>query len=242
MQAVSRTFTQDIHRPSSILLPRRALVRTAVVVVSLMAILAAIADGLLLAVDEPIANAIRRYEGYEAAFRWIGKAGSSRSGFLLAVIAAVPLYRRCRTFGHLLPLAVIAGVIADVVLKLLIDRPRPDEPLTGTALGSFPSGHVIHAVVFLGLLPLAIYLLTGRRWLWLTASVVAVVGVLGVGASRIYLAAHWPSDVFAGIVVGAAVLLALDQYLVRFPCDGCRLHPASRRSPTSPSGVRRNSG
>jgi membrane-associated phospholipid phosphatase len=225
MHVASRTFTEDIHRPSSILLPRRALVRVTLAVVAILAILAAVADGLLLAMDEPIANTLRRFEGYETAFRWIGKAGSSRSGFVVALIAAVPIYRHCRAFGRVLPLAVIAGVAVDVILKLLIDRPRPADSLTGTALGSFPSGHVIHAVVFLGLLPLAVYLLTGSRWLWWVSSVLAVMGVLGVAASRVYLGAHWPSDVFAGMVVGGAVLMALDQYLVRAPCDGCRLHP-----------------
>lgn len=213
-----------------------------VVAVAVLAILAAVAERFLLTVDEPVAQTLRRYEGLETSFRWITQAGSARSGFILAVVAAVPLARRCRAFGRVLPLAILAGVAADVILKLLIDRPRPAEPLTGTALGSFPSGHVIHAVVFLGMIPPAVYLLTGSRWLWWSAGILAAVCVLGVAASRVYLGAHWPSDVFAGAVVGVSVLMALDQYLARAPCDGCRLHPPPGDLRDLPSGVRRSSG
>ena len=70
---------------------------------------------------------------------------------------------------------------------------------------SFPSGHVMHYVVFLG--TLAFVLSTSvkpgvNRWL-IQGAVLAVLMVIGL--SRVYLGVHWPSDVLGGYAVGAVV-------------------------------------
>jgi len=63
---------------------------------------------------------------------------------------------------------------------------------------SFPSGHTIQAVIALGMLPPVVYALTGRRAVALITTAFTAIGVIGVGISRIVLAAHWPSDVVGG--------------------------------------------
>lgn len=74
---------------------------------------------------------------------------------------------------------------------------------------SFPSGHVANNVV------IAIYcLLFFRRWGWLYFIVAAL-----VGCSRIYLGAHWPSDVLVTTLMAAAetlLMVALLEWLWRW--------------------------
>ena len=96
-------------------------------------------------------------------------------------------------------------------LKLLVDRPRPDyqiiEPFASGL--SFPSGHSLLAVILGGVL---VYLvgqwvrpILPRR----AIQVGLVLVVVGMGASRVYLGVHWPSDVIGSYVLGVLSLVAL---------------------------------
>lgn len=103
--------------------------------------------------------------------------------------------------GHWLS-AVAFAAVAQWGLKLLFATDRPMEIYSGAAHFAFPSGHAINAAVILGLL--AIMLAQGsnaRRWM-----VYASAGTLisGIAFSRLYLGAHWLSDVLAGLGLGLA--------------------------------------
>jgi undecaprenyl-diphosphatase len=116
------------------------------------------------------------------------------------------------------PLALLAAAVAGAVglyhiVKPLVGRPRPPAAIwighyTGAA---FPSGHTTQSTAFYTML--AIVLGAGvsfrrRAIAWSAAALV----VLTVGASRIYLGAHWLTDVLAGYALGAtwvAIVLAV---------------------------------
>ncbi|GAC1390550.1 MAG: hypothetical protein NVS4B11_25310 [Ktedonobacteraceae bacterium] len=96
--------------------------------------------------------------------------------------------------------------ILNAIVKRVIKRPRPAQELVSVVRvinePSFPSGHVMHYTNFYGLL---IYLLA-TNWkpgrlrnalIGLCTSMIAT-----IGPSRIYLGAHWPSDVMAGYLYG----------------------------------------
>ena len=116
--------------------------------------------------------------------------------------------------GLLLAAAGILPLVLNLALKELAARPRPDTALalveeTGYA---FPSSHTVFATAFYGAL---IYLLShwgafrGRPALRRGMQGALALFVLAVGASRVYLGVHWPSDVIGGFLFGGLCLVAL---------------------------------
>ena len=92
-------------------------------------------------------------------------------------------------------------------IKAMVNRDRPlvDQPFVHEPGASFPSGHSQAAVVGYGVLLLL--LLPSLSHLWRRIAVaVAVVMVVGIGFSRVALAAHFVSDVLAGFALGAVWL------------------------------------
>ena len=102
-------------------------------------------------------------------------------------------------------LSVALIIIANGLLKELIDRLRPGEVIT---LGSksFPSGHVLHAVLLQGVLWLLARPWLPRRRDQLALAAVFIVWVALVSFSRVYLQKHWPSDVLGAYLLGASTL------------------------------------
>lgn len=111
-----------------------------------------------------------------------------------------------RAAALLVLVAVAGGGTLSTVLKRLFDRARPDLVPHGDQVisASFPSGHAMQsAVVYLTLGALLTQFVEGRRTKAYLLSW-AMVLTLIIGASRVYLGVHWPTDVLAGWSVGAA--------------------------------------
>lgn len=120
--------------------------------------------------------------------------------------------RRKPRSAMFLALATISGTVISNILKGLFDRPRPElTAIMEYGRGSFPSGHsTMSAVVYL---TLGIMLAVGtrERKLKIFYVAVALVLIVLVGFSRLYLGVHYPTDVAAGWAIGAswAILWAL---------------------------------
>ncbi|MDP1839708.1 MAG: VTT domain-containing protein [Reyranella sp.] len=106
-------------------------------------------------------------------------------------------WRLAAGFGVALGLAA-AFVMA---LKAVLHVPRPILFSVGADAFSFPSGHATMAATLYGMLAWLISASLSGRWRLAPLAVGgALVGM--IAASRIYLAAHWPSDVGAGVLFG----------------------------------------
>ena len=127
------------------------------------------------------------------------------TGYVLVPLS-VGLYLYLRHRGHhavkLVPWMIVGAYALFTLTKWIVARPRPRMSPYG-----FPSAHTFGAVVFFGG---AIYLLWTIEmrpvWRW-TGTVVLVLLILGVAVSRLYLRAHWLSDVAGGLAGGTAYLL-----------------------------------
>lgn len=124
------------------------------------------------------------------------------------------------------------STILNTLVKGLIKRPRPTSELVTVVRvinePSFPSGHVMYYVNFYGLM---IYLLaTNWRSSKLRDTLIAIfTGLIStIGPSRVYLGAHWPSDVMAGYVYGGLWFSGLMALYLRVKSW---LHPSSGRAP-----------
>jgi undecaprenyl-diphosphatase len=102
--------------------------------------------------------------------------------------------------------SVGGGAVLGNLLKLAIERPRPDlvARMVEVNTTSFPSGHATLAAVTYLTLGALLARLEGRRRAKIYVLTVAVVLTFLIGVSRIYLGVHWPTDVLAGWCVGAA--------------------------------------
>src|SRR5439155_11271838 len=112
------------------------------------------------------------------------------------------------------------GMLINLVLKAAYERLRPhfDDPLLVLTTFSFPSGHAAGAVLFYGVLAA---FLVSRFYDW-RARAACVAGAVGavalVGFSRMYLGAHYLSDVLAAVcssTVWLVLCLAGGHALVR---------------------------
>jgi undecaprenyl-diphosphatase len=135
--------------------------------------------------------------------------------FGLGICAAVGFWLTRRKRDLAIFLIIMAGeVLLDLSLKGFYERVRP-EPYFGYLLPSsfaFPSGHALGSFCFFGILAILISRhLDDRKTVWLIRTL-AVLLILIIGFSRVYLGVHYPTDViagyFAGLIWTATVLIA----------------------------------
>lgn len=121
------------------------------------------------------------------------------------VISALVILRK-HSAALFLFAGLVTGSAASTALKHLFDRPRPDlvDHLDRTFTSSFPSGHaMVSMIAWLTIAAVALrFIEHGRLRTFVLSSAVGL--SLLIGATRVYLGVHWPSDVLAGWCVGAA--------------------------------------
>jgi undecaprenyl-diphosphatase len=125
----------------------------------------------------------------------------------IVAVAALFLVLTEQKYSAILLLAsTFGGIILNGVLKLGFDRPRPNilAPVVHAASSSFPSGHAMSAAVVYGTVAYLAARLDRRTWVRWLVMMVALIVIALISLSRLYLGVHYPSDVFAGIVVGLA--------------------------------------
>ncbi len=103
-----------------------------------------------------------------------------------------------------------SAALLNWLLKLLISRPRPGNELI-QVLGennglSFPSGHITYAVVFYGFLFYLAPRLIKQPAVTVALRCLLLLLILLTGTSRVYLGAHWSSDVLGSLLLGGLLL------------------------------------
>ena len=208
------------NRAASVLTSRRRTVLYAVVLVGTLA-------AVFLAVGTSTGPT-----GLETRVGWVGRVDQTvlrtsdviRTGILtgiarvldvagggivtipLRALVAIVLFVRRRwpaVWAWILTWALAEAAVRGA--KVFFARPRPPLPLVSTTGFSFPSGHAVATAAIA--MALVLVLIppgrTRRKW-----EILAIVFTFVMALSRVYLRAHWLSDVEAGVLLGATAALA----------------------------------
>ncbi|GGF12427.1 phosphatase PAP2 family protein [Subtercola lobariae] len=114
----------------------------------------------------------------------------------IAIIVALLLFRRRWAALYFLVASVLSAGLVQL-LKATFGRARPSEILVTADFGSFPSGHTANAAT----IAVCLAIIFPRVWVWAVGAAYVVLMLL----SRTYLGAHWLTDTFAGLLIGAGV-------------------------------------
>ena len=168
----------------------------------------AVASKVVLPFDQPLLDLARQWQGWAPLWRVISESANIPLvviGFGIVIWLFVTKRRREALLVLLLLAAITAGSEG---VKQLVARPRPEgtDPNIPGVVYSYPSGHVLEALVIFGII-------TVRSWRssWplparIAIAVLVAIEVLLVGVARVALNAHYPSDVLAGLLGGLGVL------------------------------------
>lgn len=146
--------------------------------------------------------------GFFALITHLGSPAVTLSiGAMVIIVGGVRSNLRLVFAGGL----VLAAMGVSSVLKLVLHRERP---LTDYVLHmftqtfSFPSGHAVGSTVAYGLLAYLSWMYFPQPWS-IVVPIVFVLLIVSIGISRVYLGAHYPTDVAAGWLIGVIGLVVL---------------------------------
>ncbi|KMO81900.1 phosphatidylglycerophosphatase B [Mycolicibacterium obuense] len=133
--------------------------------------------------------------------------GPTAFRLVTVVVIVVAFVRRHVSIAVFLIVSVeLSGLVTEIA-KRLVDRPRPATALVHAASSSFPSGHAVGVMVaVIALVTVSLPLVPAARRAWLITAGVAV--IVTIGAGRVILNVHHPSDVIAGWALGYAYVVA----------------------------------
>ncbi len=176
---------------------------------------ASLHDGALAEFDDNISNFIigNREPSMTSLMKVITEFGN-----VYVYLAGLPfiffsLYRIDKHWSRSIEavVVVISAFLLNTILKLYFLRPRPDQELRLIELSmesySYPSGHSMTAIAFYGFIIYLFICYTKNTIVKYSASIFFALMVILIGISRIYLGAHYPSDVLAGFAAGLFWLL-----------------------------------
>lgn len=163
--------------------------------------------------DPPITKLIQQFNPlwFDGLMKLVTTSGNLSVGSLITgLVVAVLLSFSKITESLLVVVSTIGAEIISLILKTAVSRPRPDL----TSVDSFPSGHVLFAMGLYGfLLFLAFRKIKKSLPKTILVTILFSIVIL-MGMSRIYLGAHWFSDVLGSYLIGG-VLLYLMVYLYK---------------------------
>jgi membrane-associated phospholipid phosphatase len=170
----------------------------------------------LSAIDREFSEEIQEHHNQllDQAMRAISWFGYSRGSVIIVVVTAfLFLLFRYKKEALFIVLTALSGLVSTIV-KLLVDRPRPLPSLVRvlekTQQQSFPSGHVLFYTTFFGFLTLLMYWLKElSKAIRISVATISLFLIFTIPISRIYLGAHWFTDVLGGFFLGILLLISI---------------------------------
>lgn len=143
---------------------------------------------------------------------FISTVGNQPMMVVIVAVTGLLLYLfKLRIEAVVCTLSTAGSALVGAIVKILVNRPRPSASLVHVSLHlsdkSFPSGHVLVFTVFFGYL---FYLLFNKPKRQTKINLLLILFsflIAAIGISRIYLGAHWASDVLGGYLLGILWLM-----------------------------------
>jgi undecaprenyl-diphosphatase len=148
---------------------------------------------------------------FDGFFLFITDFGGFWAYVVATVIVTAFLFWKFRHWEfviQLLLVIIIAG-LSNQFLKEVFQRARPsiENMLIAVETLSYPSGHAMCAMSYYGFLAYLIFHIKMRKRVRATVFVLLVFLIAAIGISRVYLGAHYASDVVAGYIAGLIWLM-----------------------------------
>ena len=137
--------------------------------------------------------------------------------FILIIVAIISFlfFRKFKMMPVLiLWLLTIGSAIDSYILKVLFHRERPIDSLVENGTFSFPSAHATLAMACYGFIIYLVLKNIRREWLRKIIAYLGPMSITLIAVSRLYLGAHYLSDVIAGLLLGGA-WLAIGIYILK---------------------------
>jgi len=193
--------------------------------------------GLALIILAALAAAYSRFPGDEwlayrlqdidvvafaRALDWTEDIAVSPWALVVWLLAIVGLLAMAKRWEAILLLMIMGGRFLNAGLKELVERPRPSPDLVNVSENpstfSFPSGHVTEAILLYGFLIYLASTLIPQPLLRLIVQAACLYVIAFTALERVYVGAHWPSDVLGSILLGSlivAVFIWIHRYSLR---------------------------
>jgi YegS/Rv2252/BmrU family lipid kinase len=152
----------------------------------------------------------RDHDALVHVLRWIEAGFASLGILVLTLLLVVPLWvRKHHRAAIYVVLVILTTTVLYTWIKLLYGRHRPiwQDPVARLTSWSYPSGHAASTAALAGVVIVLTFMLVRRSGLRRLICAAAVLVVLVVGADRVLLGRHYPTDVIGGWLLGAAVTL-----------------------------------
>jgi len=203
---------------------RPRLVAASALAVAYVALTMAIAAGMFDALDKQVLQGMSSLwsESLHPLFQAIAELGGLELTILLMLALAIFLLRRGFGADAWVVLVFVAAQVLEVLYKANLHHLGPPRTVahadgpsitdlvsgTGPLANSFPSGHMVRAVIAYGLIAFVLQRLAPWPPARTLAVPIATALIVLVAFDRLYLDVHWESDVLGGLLLGGIGLLA----------------------------------
>lgn len=179
-----------------------------ILVILFFGLLIGVLNGYLVNFDNAIYKMVTIFknEGMTKFYKFITFFGSTKFIIGLCVFFLVIFWKNKK--GFKIAGCLIGSTILNNVIKLIVRRERPlSLMMVEETTFSFPSGHTMASVSMYGLLIYFVYKSNMNKGLKMLLITLLSLLTIGIALSRIYLGAHYASDVIAAIIVSSIWLI-----------------------------------
>ncbi len=214
VQKSAKDNPADSSKSSLASRPGAALLTRAIILVGGLVLLSVFARAMDYFPGDPyVSRWIQTWQSpwLDSVMKWISLLGEpAPAAVTFIVFAGLILLTTGLKNAGFLATSALATFVLNLGLKFAVERPRPSftmvRVVTEEGGHSFPSAHTMYLTVLLGLFIFFMSLYLKPGWVKRTVQIASIAFLLATGVSRIYLGAHWMSDVIGGYLFGLAIL------------------------------------